>query len=76
MHVLLERLQSYRFINLLAEDLYMSSVSMVGSIHAATRTGMKMRYLGLHHRKHDVFDVLGCCTALVGSLLPTFRDNV
>ena len=67
MHVLLERLQSYRIFNLLAEDLYISPVSMVG-IHATTRTGMKMRYLGLHHPVHDVFALLGCCTALVGSL--------
>jgi len=75
MHVLLERLQSYHFFNLLAEDLYISSVSIVG-IHATTRTGMKMRYLGPRHRVHDVFALLGCFTALVGSLLPTFRDNV
>jgi len=75
MHVLLERLQIYRFINLLAEDLCISSVSMVG-IHATTRTGMKIRYLGVRRRVHDVFDLLGCCTALVDSLLTTFRDNV
>jgi hypothetical protein len=75
MHVFLERLQGYRFFNLLAEDLYISSVRMVG-IHATSRTGMKMRYLGLRLRVHDVFALLGCCTALVGSLLPTFRDNV
>jgi hypothetical protein len=75
MRVLLERLQSYRCINMLAEDLYVSSVGMVG-IHATNRTGMKMRYLGLRHRVHDGFDLLGCCMALVDSLLPTFRGNV
>jgi hypothetical protein len=72
MHVLLERLQRYRYFNLLAEDLYISSVSMVG-IHATNRTGKKMRYLGLLNCVSDNFPLLGCCTTLVGSLLPTFR---
>ena len=49
MHVLLERLQRYRFFNLLAEDLCISSVSEVG-IRSTTRTGMKIRYLRLRHR--------------------------
>jgi hypothetical protein len=74
MHVLLERLQRYRYFNLLADGLYISSVSMVG-IHDTNRTGKKILYLGLRNCVSDNFPLLGCYTTLVGSLLPTFRVN-
>jgi hypothetical protein len=47
------------------------------------RTGSHVRLLRVNHRTNantdgtkDIFDLLGCYTAYIGSYLPTFRDNL